>query len=57
MSKLIQAIVSGKCTKCNTKLPPLKREGSSWGVVDCPNTNCNEWFNVYKYMKTGGKEI
>jgi len=40
------------CPSCNTSLPDFKREGTGWGIVDCPS--CSNWFDVYKYLQAGG---
>lgn len=54
MSKTIHAIVKGKCPSCDTELPDFKREGTNWGIVDCPSEDCNQWFDVYRYLQAGG---
>jgi hypothetical protein len=59
MSNLVVSIINGICQRCNTKLPPLKREGNfgGWSIVDCPNKNCDEWFDVQKYIYAGGQKV
>lgn len=59
MNKLVEKIINGVCPSCNFNLPSLEREGDfgGWAVVDCPNPDCEEWFDVQSYLKAGGQEV
>jgi hypothetical protein len=59
MSQLVEKLIHGDCPECKFKLPPLEREGSfgGWGIVDCPNPDCDQWFDVQRYLAAGGIEV
>lgn len=48
-----QSFSGGKCHKCGTKMPPMIDEGC-WGLVDCPNPECNVVYDTHEYVKKGG---
>lgn len=53
MSQLVTRYTGAKCPNCRSCVPPLERDGNGWGTIDC--SNCDNWFNIYKYEKAGGK--
>jgi hypothetical protein len=54
MILMSESIINGICPGCNTELPDFRREGTNWGIVDCPGEDCNQGCDVWKYLQAGG---
>jgi len=48
-----QSYTHGKCS-CGAYLPPLL-DDNGWGITECPNPECDKWFDTQAYARAGGR--